>query len=161
MKFSSTIQSSRFICCLLLSMLHSARAFAYQSIPVTIISGGEVAIMEVEARYDRQSITVSGKGFEIFPRQTCGYAQIVFVDANERILLQKDVSYQTSYSYAQSPRMSLIQDRTVSFSVNVPAPTPAVTSVFVRHHSTGGCEHSWSLQYALDWLIYKITSFWR
>jgi len=63
-------------------MFHSARAFAYQSVPVTIISGGEVAIMEVEARYDRQSITVSGKGFEIFPRQTCGYAQIVFVDGN-------------------------------------------------------------------------------
>jgi hypothetical protein len=48
-------------------MFHSTRAFAYQSIPVTIISGGEVAIMEVEARYDRQSITVSGKDFEIFP----------------------------------------------------------------------------------------------
>ena len=26
-------------------------------------------------------------------------------------------------------------------SVNVPAPTPEVTSVFVRHHSTGGYEH--------------------
>jgi hypothetical protein len=79
-------------------MFHSTRAFAYQSIPVTIISGGEVAIMEVEARYDRQSITVSGKGFEIFPRQTCVYAQIVFVNANERILLRKDVPYQTSYT---------------------------------------------------------------
>jgi len=119
---------------------------------------GEVAIMEVEARYDRQSIAVSGKGFEIFPRQTCGYAEIVFVDVNERILLRKNVPYETSYSYA---RLSQIQARTVSFSVNVPAPTPAVTSVFVRHHSTGGCEHSWSLQYALDWLIYKISSFWR
>ena len=80
-------------------MLHSAKALAYQSIPVTIISGGEVAIMEVEARYDRQGIAVSGKGFEIFPRQTCGYAQIVFVDANERILLRKDVPYQTSFSF--------------------------------------------------------------
>ena len=75
------------------------------------------------------------------------------MDVNERILLRKNVPYETSYSYA---RLSQIQDRTVSFSVNVPAPTPAVTSVFVRHHSTGGCAHSWSLQYALDWLIYKI-----
>ena len=101
-------------------MFHAAKALAYQSIPVTIISGGEVAIMDVEARYDGQGIAVSGKGFEIFPRQTRGYAQIVFVDANKRILLRKDVPYQTSYLYAQSPRMSLIQDRTVSFSVNVP-----------------------------------------
>jgi hypothetical protein len=159
MKFSSTTKSSRFIC-LLLSMLLSGKALAWQSIPVTIVSGGEVAIMEVRAKYDGQSIAVSGKGFEIFPRQICGYAQIVFVDANERILLRRDVPYQISYSYAQSPRMSLIQDRTVSFSVNVPARMPEVTSVFVRHHSTGGCAHSWSLQYALDWLIYKITSFW-
>jgi hypothetical protein len=117
--------------------------------------------MEVKAKYDGQSIAVSGKGFEIFPRQTCGYAQIEFVDANERILLRKDVPYQTSHFYTHSARMGLIEDRTVSFSVDVPAPMPAVTSVFVRHHSTGGCEHSWSLQYALDWLIHKIISFWR
>ena len=144
---------SRLMGCLLASALLSNVALSKPSIQTKIISGGEVAIMEVEARYDRQSIAVSGKGFEIFPRQTCGYAEIVFVDVNERILLRKNVPYETSYSYA---RLSQIQDRTVSFSVNVPAPTPAVTSVFVRHHSTGGCEHSWSLQYALDWLIYKI-----
>ena len=160
MKFSNNIKSFRFICCLLLSMLHSAKALAYQSIPVTIISGGEVAIMEVEARYDRQSIAVCGTGFEVFPCQTCGYAEIVFVDANGRILLRKDALYKTSW-YPSSPRRSLIQDRTVSFSVNLPAPPTTVTAVFVRHHSTGGCEHSWSLQYALDWLIYKITSSWR
>jgi hypothetical protein len=151
---------SRLMGCLLASALLSSVALSKPSIQTKIISGGEVAIMEVEARYDRQSIAVSGKGFEIFPRQTCGYAEIVFVDVNERILLWKNVPYETSW-YPSSPRMSLIQDRTVSFSVNVPAPTPAVTSVFVRHHSTGGCEHSWSLQYALDWLIYKISSFWR
>jgi hypothetical protein len=151
---------SRLMGCLLASALLSSVALSKPSIQTKIISGGEVAIMEVEARYDRQSIAVSGKGFEIFPRQTCGYAEIVFVDVNERILLRKNVPYETSW-YPSSPRRSLIQDRTVSFSVNVPAPTPAVTSVFVRHHSTGGCEHSWSLQYALDWLIYKISSFWR
>ena len=143
---------SRLMGCLLASALLSNVALSKPSIQTKIISGGEVAIMEVEARYDRQSIAVSGKGFEIFPRQTCGYAEIVFVDVNERILLRKNVPYETSYSYA---RLSQIQDRTVSFSVNVSALTHAVTSVFVRH-STGRCEHSWSLQYALDWLIYKI-----
>jgi hypothetical protein len=140
--------------------LLSGKVSAYKSIPVTIISGGEVAIMEVKARDDGQIIAVSGQGFEIFPRQTCGYLEIMFVDANERILLRKDVPYQTSYSYVQSPRTSF-EDRAVSFSVKVPASMPAVTSVFVRHRSTGGCEHSWSLQYALEWLIDKVTSFWR
>jgi hypothetical protein len=149
---------SRLVGCLLGSALFSSLALSKPSLQTKIISGGEVAIMEVEARYDGQSIAVSGKGFEIFPRQTCGYAEIVFVDVNERILLRKNVPYETSYSYA---RFSQLQDRTVSFSVNVPAPRLAVKSVVVRHHSTGGCEHSWSLQYALDWLIYKISSLWR
>jgi hypothetical protein len=141
---------------LLVSTLLPGPALSNPSIQTKIISGGEVAIMEVEARYDCHGIAVSGKGFEIFPRQTCGYAEIAFVDANGRILLRKDAPYKTSYRYAQSPRLSQIQDRTVSFSVNVPAPTPAVTSVFVRHRSTGGYEHSWSLQYSLDWLLDKI-----
>ena len=79
------------------------------------------------------------------------------MDANGRIILRKDAQYKTSY-WPLSPHRDLFQDRTVSFSVNVPVPTPAVTSVFVRHHSTGGCEHDWSLQYALDWVIYKIVS---
>jgi hypothetical protein len=113
--------------------------------------------MEVEARYDRQCIAVSGTGFEIFPHKTCGYAEIAFVDANGRILLRKEALYKTSY-WPLSPRRDLIQDRKVSFSVNVPVPTPAVTSLLVRHQSTGGCEHDWSLQYALDWIIYKIVS---
>jgi hypothetical protein len=142
---------------LLVSTLLSGPALSNPSIQTKIISGGEVAIMEVEARYDRQGIAVSGTGFEIFPHQTCGYPEIAFVDANGRILLRKDAAYKTSY-WSLSPRRDLIQDRTVSFSVNVPAPTPAVTSVFVRHQSTGGCEHSWSLQYALDWLLDKIFS---
>ena len=150
----------RLIGCLLASALLSCVALPKPSIQTKIISGGEVAIMEVEARYDGQSIAVSGTGFEIFPHQTCGYAEIAFVDANGRILLRKEALYKTSY-WPLSPHSDLFQNRTVSFSVNVPAPTPAVTSVFVRHRSTGGCEHDWSLQYALEWLIYKISSFWR
>jgi hypothetical protein len=147
---------SRLIGCLLASALLSSIALSKPSIQTNIISGGEVAIKEVEARYDGQSIAVSGTGFEIFPHKTCGYAEIEFVDANGRLLLRKDAQYKTSY-WPLSPRRDLIQDRTVSFSVNVPVPTPAVTSVFVRHRSTGGCEHDWSLQYALDWLIYKMS----
>jgi hypothetical protein len=146
----------RLIGCLLASALLSCVTLPKSSIQTKIISGGEVAIMEVEARYDGQSIAVYGTGFEIFPHKTCGYAEIAFVDANGRILLRKDALYKTSYLLIRSPRSDLIQDRTVSFSVDVPVPTRAVTSVFVRHHSTGGCEHSWSLQYALDWIIYKI-----
>ena len=52
---------------LLVSTLLPGPALSNPSIQTKIISGGEVAIMEVEALYDRQSITVSGKGFEIFP----------------------------------------------------------------------------------------------
>jgi hypothetical protein len=146
----------RLIGCLLASALLSCVALPKPSIQTKIISGGEVAIMEVEARYDGQSIAVSGTGFEIFPHQTCGYAEIAFVDANGRILLRKEALYKTSY-WPLSPHSDLFQNRTVSFSVNVPAPTPAVAAVFVRHQSTGGCEHAWSLEYALDWLIYKMS----
>src|SRR5260370_4500822 len=134
-----TMNASRLSGCLLASALLSSIALSKPSIQTNIISGGEVAIMEVEARYDGQSIAVSGTGFEIFPHRTCGYVEIAFVDANGRILLRKDALYKTSY-WPLSPRRDLIQDRTVSFSVNVPVPTPAVTSVFVRHRSTVGCE---------------------
>src|ERR1700720_2801742 len=120
---------SRLIGCLLASALLSSIALSKPSIQTNIIPGGEVAIMEVESRYDRQSIAVSGTGFEIFPRQTCGYVEIVFADANGRILLRKDALYKTSIWPPSSPRRSLIQDCAVSFSVNVPAPAPAVTSV--------------------------------
>jgi hypothetical protein len=148
---------SRLIGCFLASALLTSCALSKLSIQTNIISGGEVAIQEVKARYDGQRIAVSGTGFEIFPHQTCGYVEIAFVDVNGRILLQKDTPYKTS-SWPLSPRGDLIRDRTVSFSVTVPVQTLAVTSVFVRHQSTGGCEHSWSLQYALDWVIYKILS---
>jgi hypothetical protein len=152
-----TMNPSRLIGCLLASALLTSIALSKPSIQTNIISGGEVAIREVEARYDCQRIAVSGTGFEIFPHQTCGYAEIEFVDVNGRMLLRKDALYKTS-SWPLSPRGDLIRDRTVSFSVNVPVPPMTVTSVFVRHQSTGGCEHSWSLQYALDWIIYKILA---
>jgi hypothetical protein len=146
---------SRLIGFLLTSALLSSVALSKTSIQAKIISGGEVAIQEVEARYDCQGIAVSGTGFEIFPHQTCGYAEIEFVDGNGRVLLRKGALYKTS-SRPLSPRWDLIRDRTVSFSVNVPLQMTAVTSVSVRHQSTGGCEHAWSLQYAVDWLIYKL-----
>jgi hypothetical protein len=143
--------------CFLAPGLLSSLALSKPSIQTRIISGGEVSIREVKARYDGQSISVSGTGFEVFPRQTCGHAEITFLDANGRILLRKDAEYRTSYWYAQSPRKTFDQSRIVSFSVNVPV-SAAVASVIVRHRSTGGCEHSWSLQYALDWVICKLFS---
>jgi hypothetical protein len=141
----------------LASAFVSSCALSKSSIQTNIISGGEVAIQEVKAWYDGKGIAVSGTGFEIFPHQTCGHAEIAFVDVNGGILLRKDTPYKTSY-WPLSPRGDLIRDRTVSFSINVPLPPMAVTSVFVRHQSTGGCEHSWSLQYFLDRVIYKILA---
>jgi hypothetical protein len=152
-----TMVPSRFIGCLLASAFVSSCALSKSSIQTNIISGGEVAIQEVKAWYDGKGIAVSGTGFEIFPHQTCGHAEIAFVDVNGGILLRKDTPYKTSY-WPLSPRGDLIRDRTVSFSINVPLPPMAVTSVFVRHQSTGGCEHSWSLQYFLDRVIYKILA---
>jgi hypothetical protein len=146
----------RIIAYLLASACLSSIAQAKPSIQTHIISGGEVTIMEAGARYDRQGVTVSGTGLSLFPRETCGYAEIMFVDANGRTLLQKDALYQTSDWYPSSPRRSLMQDRKVSFSVNVPALTPTVTSVFVRHHSTGVCKDDWSFQSGLDLLIDKM-----
>jgi hypothetical protein len=143
----------RIIYCLLASACLSSIAQSEPSIETHIISGGEVNIMEAEARYDRQSVTVSGTGITLFPRETCGYAAIMFVDAKGRVLLRKDVPYETSYWYPSSPRRSLMQDRKVSFSVNVPAPGPRITSVFVRHQSSGVCQHDWSLQSGLDSLF--------
>jgi hypothetical protein len=146
----------RIIGCLLASAYLASIAQSKPSIETHIISGGEVTLMEAKARYDRQSVTVSGTGISLFPRETCGYAEIMFVDANGRILLRKDTPYKTSDWYSSSPRRSLMQDRKVSFSVNVPALTPTVTSVFVRHKSTGVCKHDWSLQSGLDLLIDNI-----
>jgi len=130
--------------CFLASALLSSVALSNPSIQTRIIAGGEVSISEVQARYDGRNISVSGSGFEVFPHQTCGHAEIAFLDANGRILLRKNAEYETSYS--QSPRKAFAS-RIVSFSVNVPV-SAAVASVVVRHRSTGGCEHSWSLQYS-------------
>jgi hypothetical protein len=135
-------------------MLFAQVASAGVPIRTEVISGGEVEIGEVNARKDRGKIVVSGTGFEIFPGRTCGYPEVAFVDANRQILFRKSAVYTTSYWVrSRNP----FRDRLVSFSVSVPE-SPAVTSVFVRHQSTGGCEHAWSLQYALDWLLYKMRS---
>jgi hypothetical protein len=118
-----------------------------------IIPGGEVGIREVDARYNDGRIVVSGTGFEIFPGRTCGYPEVSFVDANGRILFRKSAIYRTSNW--RKP-LNPFRGRLLSFSVSVPE-SPAVTSVFVRHQSTGGCEDAWSLQYTLDWLTDKIS----
>jgi hypothetical protein len=135
-------------------MLFPQVASASVPIRTEVIPGGEVEISETNAMNDQGIIVVSGTGFEIFPGRTCGYPEVTFVDANGHILLRKSAVYKTSYwGKSRNP----FRDRLVSFSVSVPE-SPTVTSVFVRHRSTGGCEHAWSLQYALDWSIYKIRS---
>jgi len=68
-----------FIGCFLPLGLLPSMALSNASLQTRIIPGGEVSISEVEARYDRQSISVSGTGFEIFPRQTCGHPEIAFL----------------------------------------------------------------------------------
>ena len=142
--------------CFLALGLQPIMALSKASIQTRIIAGGEVSISEVEARYDRHSISVSGTGFEVFPCQTCGHPEIAFLDANGRILLLKDAEYRAFNWYAESPRRTY-RNRIVNFSVNIPVSAPGA-SVVVRHRSTGGCEHAWSLQYSLDWIIYKIFS---
>jgi hypothetical protein len=127
---------------------------ARPSIRTGIIPGGEVEISEVNARNDHERIVVSGTGFEIFPGRTCGYPEVTFVDANGHVLIRKSAVYKTSY---WGKPLNPFQARVVSFSVSVPE-SQRVASVFVRHQSTGGCEHAWSLQYGLDWLIYNVRS---
>jgi hypothetical protein len=73
-----------FIGCILALRLLPRIALSKDSIQTRIIPGGEVSISEVKARYDGQSISVSGTGLEVFPRQTCGHPEIAFVDANGR-----------------------------------------------------------------------------
>jgi hypothetical protein len=145
-----------FIGCFVALALLPGIGLSEASIQTRIISGGEVSITEVEARYERQSVSVSGSGFEIFPHQTCGYVEIAFLDAKGRIVLRKDAEYRTSYWYAQSRRRAFSQSRLVRFSVNVHV-SAAVASVLVQHRSTGGCEHSWSLN--MPWTGSSISSF--
>jgi hypothetical protein len=140
-----------------LMVVASSIATSKPLIQTKIIAGGEVSIQRVKANDTGQSIAISGTGYEVFPQQTCGHAEITFVDANGRILFRKNAVYQTSYWYIKNPRITFDQSRIVSFSVNIPL-SGTVASVFVRHRSTGGCEHAWSLQYALDWTISKIFS---
>jgi len=64
----NAMKTFRLIAFLLLSELLSGAAFSNPSIQTRIISGGEVSIMDVNARYDGHTIAVSGTGFEIFPR---------------------------------------------------------------------------------------------
>jgi hypothetical protein len=92
----------------------------------------------------------------VFPHQTCGHVDVAFLNASGEILLQKVVEYDTSAWQAENPRKSPHRSRSVTFSLHIPMP-PTVASVLVRHQSTGGCEHSWSLQHALDWLVDKFS----
>ena len=143
---------------MLLIAILPATASAKTAIRTKIISRGEVSIMDVYARDDGQSVTVSGTGFEVFPNRTCGYPEIDFVNSKGRILFRKDGRYVISELAYRNSRPSLTEEtRYVKFSVTVPVSAP-VALVVVSHHSTGGCEHAWSLTYALDWLIEKIFS---
>jgi hypothetical protein len=134
---------------LLVSVLLARTAKSNPLIPSRIISGGEVAILQLTVRYNDQCISVSGAGFETFPGRTCGVAEIGFIDKEGRLFL-KDVPYRIS---DPTPRT---RARTVNFSVSVPSLAPPAF-IFAQHRSTGGCEHAWSLQYGLEWLIYKIA----
>jgi hypothetical protein len=127
------------------------------SIPANIISGGEVSITEVEARFDGRTITVSGIGITVFPHQTCGQVEVAFLNGSGEILVRRLAEYNTSAWYHESPRREFDQNRLVSFSLDIPM-SKAVASILVRHQSTAGCGHSWSLQYALDWLLDKLSS---
>jgi hypothetical protein len=136
------------------SVALTCQASGNSTIPTKIISGGEVSITEVNARFDGENITVSGIGFAIFPHQTCGHAEVALVNASGQVLARKVAEYDTSGWYNDSPRKSSNHNRLVSFSLEIPM-AEAVASILVRHQSTGGCEHSWSLQHTWDWLVDK------
>jgi len=133
------------------------QAFSSSSIPTKITSGGEVSITEAMTRLDGRNITVSGVGFAVFPHQTCAHVEVTFLNASGEIIARKVAEYNTSAWPAENPRKSPERSRFVSFSLNISIST-TVASVLVRHQSTGGCEHSWSLQRALDWLVDKFSS---
>ena len=120
-----------------------------------IISGGEVTILEVRARYSGQSVVVLGTGVEEFPFETYGHARIAFLNPEGRTFLIKDVEYKAPDWRFRSPRMDPVQYRFVTFSVTVSTEEP-VASVSLWHVSDGRRRHDWSLQYALDWLINKL-----
>jgi hypothetical protein len=116
--------------CFLALWLLPTIALSKDSIQTRIIPGGEVSITELKARYDRQSISVSGTGFEVFPHQTCGHPEIAFLDANGRILLRKDAEYRTFHWYAESPRKTTFQNRIVSSLSMSPFHRPWHPSLF-------------------------------
>lgn len=146
------------VCFSLFVVTLSAIGSSRSSIRTITIDGDEVCDIEAWASGNGESVTVSGTGFEVFPNRTCGYPEIEFVKSNGRILLRKDTVYEISdFSYRNSRPAIFVESRYVRFAVTVPISAP-VALVVVRHHSTGGCEHDWSLQYALDWLIDRIFS---
>jgi hypothetical protein len=155
LNFESIARRVGLICLLLVSVSLNCQATQHSSIPTKIIPGGEVSIADAQATFDGQKITVSGTGFAIYTHQTCGHAEIALVNANGQVLARRAAEYDTSIWYHESPRKSSNLNRFVSFSANIPGST-SVASVLVWHQSTGGCEHSWSLQHALDWLVEKI-----
>jgi hypothetical protein len=138
-----------------LSFSLNCQASHSSSLPTKAISGGEVSITAVNARVDGQQIVVSGFGLAAFPHRTCGHAEITCVNVNGEVVVRRTAEYDTSAWYHESPRKSVFQSRFVSFSISIPM-SEAVASVLVRHKSTGGCEHSWSMQHVLDWLLDKI-----
>jgi hypothetical protein len=93
----------------------------------------------------------------VFPHQTCGHVEVAFLNASGEILLRKVAEYDTSAWQAENPRKSPHRSRYVSFSLHIPMST-TVASVLVQHQSNGGCEHSWSPQHALDWLVDKFSA---
>jgi hypothetical protein len=145
--------------CILLTSTLAATATINTPIRTEIIAGREVTDIEVIVKREAQRITVSGTGFEVFPNRTCGYPEITFVGTNGRILLQKDAVYELPESLSSRPA-NFVRSRFVKFSLTVPICAP-VAVVVVRHQSTGGCGHDWSLQYALDWVLDKIFPFHR
>jgi hypothetical protein len=96
-----------------------------------------------------------GDGVAEFAHEICGHVEVDLLNVSGEIIEQKVVEYDTSKWYHESPTRTSYENRFVSFSVKIPIAT-AVASVSVRHQSTGGCEHSWSLQLVLNWLVDKM-----
>ena len=108
------------------------------SIRTKIVNGGEVHIMQVSAKQNGQTITVSGYGLEEAPDRLIGYPEIELEDSSGKILLLKDGLYEIRHIYPEFSRAAFAEvSRAVTFSVTVSLSAP-VALVVVRHHSPGG-----------------------
>jgi hypothetical protein len=121
-----------------------------------LISGGEVSLTEVEARSNGHSVTVWGNGVAEFPHEPCGRVEVTLLNEGGEILEQKAAEYDTSAWYHESPRRTSDENRSVSFSVNIPYRLPSLLFRCVINQPAVA-NILGSLQPVVNWLLGKMS----